>query len=206
MKRNDAWSENDLDFTSWLDTGAEFIEIQAGFAWSEVHFPVADDVFFARSVHFVFLSLDFVIWLAVGSPCEDEEKFIYNESKDSDDAEKRNSKDEEKGADGPDDAGADDLDGKDLCVKEAGEFGDNNTHAIIVNSRNDTKKKESKNNAADSDGDSHVWISLFDGSARCGSFDDAKRSNGFAGVDEAVNYLIGGQKCEAKSKYCAHEK
>ena len=195
-----------MNFASWLDTSTEFIEIQACFAWSEVHFPVADDVLFTRSVHFVFLSLDFVIWLAVGSPCEDEEKFIYDKGKDSDDAEKRNSKDEEKGADGPDDAGADDLDGENLCMKETSEFSDDIAHTAVINSRNDTEKKEGKNDATDSNGDGHVRVALFNGGAGCGSLDNTKRGKGFAGVDEAVNYLIGGQKCEAKSKYCAHEK
>lgn len=54
LKGNNAWREDDLDFAGRLNASAELVEIQAGFARGEVHFPVTDDVFFARGVHFVF--------------------------------------------------------------------------------------------------------------------------------------------------------
>ena len=51
LERNHARSEDSLDFANWLVAVRELVEIKAGFAWSEIHLPVCDDVSFACVVH-----------------------------------------------------------------------------------------------------------------------------------------------------------
>lgn len=51
LQRDGGGGEDDFDVATGLNAVCETVEVKAGFAWCEIHFPVGDDISFARTCH-----------------------------------------------------------------------------------------------------------------------------------------------------------
>ncbi len=90
--------------------------------------------------------------MPVCSPSEDEEEFVDNKCKSSDDGGGWNEEGEGKDGDGPSDESADNFYSDNLDTEESSGASDNSAHAVVVEANYDCDEAERDDNA-DDDGD-----------------------------------------------------